>query len=206
MTAEPPAFNRAGSSLVGSRPSLSFDREFQKDLLRLLPGEYCASNQDLVLSTVLGSCVAACLYDPVAQIGGMNHFLLPGRDSGDWGGRYGVHAMELLVNELLKRGAQRQRLVAKVFGAARVLKSMSHMDVGSDNAKFIEAYLKAEGFALQGSDLRGNKARRVLFFTKTGQALVRHVSGAEDSGIREEEQYVTQASRLSRAGGDIELF
>lgn len=205
MTVGPPALGRV-ESLVGSRPSLSFDREFQKDLLKLLPGEYSASNQDLILSTVLGSCVAACLYDPIAKVGGMNHFLLPGRDDGDWGGRYGVHAMELLVNELLKRGAQRQRLVAKVFGAARVLKNMSHMDVGADNAKFIEEYLRAEGFSLQGSDLRGNKARRVLFFTRTGQALVRHVSGSDDSSIREEERYVSQASRISRAGGDIELF
>ena len=85
MTVGPPALGRV-ESLVGSRPSLSFDREFQKDLLKLLPGEYSASNQDLILSTVLGSCVAACLYDPIAKVGGMNHFLLPGRDELSQGG------------------------------------------------------------------------------------------------------------------------
>ena len=129
----------------------------------VVQGEFrVADHPDAVLTTVLGSCVAACMRDPVAGLGGMNHFLLPGEQDVDAVGdaqRYGAHAMELLVNALLARGAQRGRLEVKLFGGARMLKGLT--DVGAANAAFAEGYLRREGLAYSGGSLRGDQARRV---------------------------------------------
>lgn len=134
-------------------------------------GEFRVSQDpDEVFSTILGSCVAVCLRDPVARVGGMNHFLLPSGHDGERGRsmRYGVHAMEMLINALFKLGAGRDRLEAKLFGGARL--SMNLRDVGADNAAFALDYLAAEDINCVASSLGGNSARRVLFHPVTGQA------------------------------------
>ncbi|PSJ50132.1 chemotaxis protein CheD [Mesorhizobium soli] len=131
---------------------------------------YVVDRSEVVLTTLLGSCVAACLRDPQARVGGMNHFLLPGtlgaaRQDAE---RYGVHLMELLVNGLLARGAQRQRLEAKLFGGARTLEGLS--DIGALNAEFAKGFLRHEGIAVVGGDLGGERGRRIEYWPVSGRA------------------------------------
>jgi chemotaxis protein CheD len=132
----------------------------------------------VMLTTILGSCVALCLRDPVARVGGMNHFLLPeGASSGlDAGRRYGAYAMEVLINDCLKAGARRERLEAKLFGGGRMFDSLK--DVGQANADFAERFLRDEGIRLAGGSLRGTGGRRVQYWPVTGRALQRTVADA----------------------------
>ena len=111
--------------------------------MKVLPGEYFVDDEDILIMTTLGSCIAACLWDRNAQVGGMNHFMLP-EGVGDSGGRYGSYAMELLINEMLKRGATRSTLEAKVFGGGQVISGMNTMNVGERNTSFVLDYLKTE--------------------------------------------------------------
>jgi chemotaxis protein CheD len=147
----------------------------------VVQGEFCVSDApDEILSTVLGSCVAVCLFDPGLRLGGMNHFLLPfGQDDpGSKPVRYGLYAMEMLINALLKRGASKARLQAKLFGAARL--STALRDIGSSNAEFARSYLKAEGIACLAESMGGTNARRVLFRPATGQARQMLVAPSSD--------------------------
>lgn len=167
----------------------------------VMEGQYVVSDDpDLVLATVLGSCVAACLRDPVARIGGMNYFLLPGdgdrarcRDAE----RYGVHLMELLVNGLMSRGAQRGRLEAKLFGGARTIFKSS--DVGAMNANFAEHFLKNEGIAIVGRSLGGASGRRVEYWPVSGRA--RQISIGQAEKVR-----APRAPVLPAHEGELELF
>jgi chemotaxis protein CheD len=137
----------------------------------VVQGEFhVTADPDVVLTTILGSCVAACLRDPLAQVGGMNHFLLPGRgeDAGGDTVRYGAHAMELLVNGLLREGARRERLEAKLFGGARMLEGLT--DIGTQNAEFAKYFLQQERIAFTGGSLRGDRGRRVQFWPASGRA------------------------------------
>lgn len=140
-------------------------------------GEHHVTDRpDVMLTTILGSCVAVCLRDPALGLGGMNHFLLPeGAGAGtDAGRRYGAYAMEVLINECLKRGAQRNRLEAKLFGGGRMFDSLR--DVGLANADFAERFLRDEGIAVVGGSLRGTGGRRVQYWPSTGRALQRSVT------------------------------
>lgn len=126
---------------------------------------------EVVLTTILGSCVAACLRDPIAGIGGMNHFLLPGDSDGRASSaaeRHGVHAMELLVNALLERGAVRSRLEAKLFGGAKTIAGLS--DVGTLNANFASSFLRRERITIVGECLKGMRGRRVQYWPVSGRA------------------------------------
>ena len=114
-----------------------FDHHFQYNAVKVLPGEYYVSHEDLVIMTVLGSCIAACLWDSRMRVGGMNHFMLPEGDSLDVSGRYGSYAMELLINEMLKLGARRETMQAKIFGGAQVMHSFTTMNVGERNTQFV---------------------------------------------------------------------
>ena len=130
-----------------------------------------SSDPEIVLTTILGSCVAACIRDPVAGVGGMNHFLLPGsaaQGPDRAAQRSGVHAMELLVNALLSGGARRERLEAKLFGGGRLIEGLT--DIGSQNAEFALRFLSAEGIAHVGGSLRGEHGRRVQFWPVSGRA------------------------------------
>jgi chemotaxis protein CheD len=163
----------------------------------------------VVLTTILGSCVAACLYDPVAAIGGMNHFLLPGErqgsdhvNHGSNAMRYGAYSMELLVNGLLREGASRNRLCAKLFGGARMLKGLT--DVGNLNAAFAERFLNEEGIAIVGGSLRGERGRRIQFWPTSGRAQQIAFGAGQDSIFRTESRLPPPAPPVS--SGRLELF
>ena len=155
---------------------MTFDIASRAHLRTVTQGGYYVSRvPEEILATVLGSCVAVCLYDPKARIGGMNYFLLPfGPDQGgEKPLRYGVHAMELLVNGLLKAGGTRADLQAKLFGAARI--SPRLRDIGQSNAEFATSFLEAERIPCVGQSLGGNAARRVMFRPTTGEVKVLQV-------------------------------
>lgn len=169
-------------------------------------GSYVSANPEEVITTILGSCIAACLRDPVASIGGMNHFLLPeGRGSDRLEMRYGANAMELLINAILRQGGERKRLEAKIFGGANVMAGLS--DVGAKNTAFVRSYLSDEGIPIVGGDVGGELPRRVQFSPATGRArqmtIARDAQGVFDSEIRK----VRQADNAEpQKGNDVELF
>lgn len=145
----------------------------QHKTLHIAQGEYAtARGVEASISTILGSCVATCLYDETTQLGGMNHFLLPdGAGASLNSARFGVNAMELLINALIKEGASRSRLKAKVFGGGRMIAGLT--DIGQKNASFVIDFLKREGIACIGQSLGGTQARRVEFWPGTGRARQR---------------------------------
>ncbi len=137
--------------------------------VNIVQGEFHVTDDPaVVLTTILGSCVAACLTDPVAGVGGMNHFLLPGTVSRAGEEALAVHAMELLVNGLLSSGARRDRLQAKLFGGARMLQGLT--DIGRMNADFAERFIQRERIALTGGSLRGDRGRRLQYWPIAGRA------------------------------------
>jgi chemotaxis protein CheD len=156
----------------------------------------------LMMTTVLGSCVAACINDPVARVGGMNHFLLPGDVSGGEGMRYGVHAMELLVNALLRRGARRERLQVKLFGGGRMFDKLA--DVGAQNAAFAERFVRDEGLTLAGGSLRGGQARRVQYWPISGRARQALLAPTDAEVLAAESRRMI--ARPADADGGVELF
>jgi len=188
-------------------PGGYYDSALQTDAIRLLPADYVVTDQPLALVTLLGSCVAACLYDPAIAIGGMNHFMLPGgAGSDDNSARYGMHAMELLINDLLKRGARRQRLLAKVFGGGNVLSGFHSDPIGSRNARFVLEYLAAENIPVMAQDLGDIHARKVGFFAQSGRTLVRRLPATRDDGILDAERALYGRLARAPASGGVELF
>lgn len=151
------------------------------------------------IATLLGSCVAACLHDPIAKLGGMNHFLLPGdeEEPHGHGERVGVHAMEVLINALLSRGATRSRLEAKLFGGASTMRGLS--DVGALNAGFALRFLEREGIRLASSCLGGERGRRVQFWPATGRARRSFMTAPEPA-------CAPTVPRFAPTTGALELF
>jgi chemotaxis protein CheD len=173
-------------------------------------GDLFASREPAVIRTLLGSCVAACLRDPVSGVAGMNHFMLPApltRESAGNLPRFGVHAMELLIGEIQKLGGERARLEAKVFGAGHVLDLLkSGNGVGEQNIIFIRTFLEMERIPLLAQDLGGLSARQVLFHTDSGKVLVRRVSGQRLRDSAAELEHQQRAQRELQGYGDITLF
>ena len=192
-------------------PNRYFDRHFDQDAVKILPGEYFATRDNTLIVTVLGSCVSVCLSDAKLKIGGMNHFLLPNDSSvnhdilGD-SARYGGYAMEILINHMLKLGARRSSLVAKIFGGGNVLRGINATQVGQRNASFIQAYLKTERIAILASDLLENYPRKVYFFPATGKVFVRKLKALHNSTILDRESAYRLRIRNTPIMGDIELF
>jgi chemotaxis protein CheD len=190
--------------------NLYFDRTFDCEAAKILPGEYYFTNKDMLIVTVLGSCVSACIRDRTTGLGGMNHFMLP--DGGGDGSpvsasaRYGTYAMEILINDLLKAGAKRENLEAKVFGGGAVLKGFTAINVGERNAAFVLNFLKTERIRVLAEDLNDIHPRKVYFFPRTGKVLVKKLMQTHnDTLVKREVEY---ASRLKKApvGGEIDLF
>lgn len=183
-----------------------FDAALRTQAIRLLPADYVVTDRPVALVTLLGSCVAACLHDPALALGGMNHFMLPGGDVNDaTSARYGVNAMELLINDMLKRGARRQRLQAKVFGGGNVLSGFHSDPIGTRNAGFVIDYLAAEKIPVLASDLGDNQARKVGFFVQTGRTFVKRLPPTRDDVVDAERALYGRLARAP-ASGTVELF
>ncbi len=178
-------------------------------VVKVLPGEfYVTPKSNEVLVTVLGSCVAACIRDHRAGLGGMNHFMLPLAHADGWGddpqsARYGNFAMEKLINELIKLGCARERMEIKVFGGGNVIDS--NQAIGTQNAEFVMRYLAAEGLGCASHDLGGVQPRRIHYFPSTGRVVRRLLGGSETVAIAREE-YAYANSLSSKITGDIQLF
>lgn len=187
------------------------DREFGKPGVKILPGGFYATQQDCVLATVVGSCISVCLWDSAAGAGGMNHFMLPqaelARAPGLVEGAYGMAAMELLINALLKLGAERRRLQAKVFGGAQMMQGPGVHNVGERNVQFVDAYLCTEGIAVLARDVLGLQPRRLAFFPRDGRVLLKRL-GYLPQDARAQQAQSDSALALARrnAGGSVELF
>jgi chemotaxis protein CheD len=189
------------------------ERAFDTMAIKVLPGEYYVTGEDIALTTTLGSCVAACIHDPLAGVGGMNHFMLPDALGGEHdvgmistSARYGVFAMELLLNQLCVAGAARKRLKAWVFGGAHVLPGISVSNVGSRNADFVREFLRRETIQLAGQKLAGENALQVCFFPVGGKAWVKPLPVADVGSIARLEAEHARRIRRRPTGGDVELF
>ena len=165
-----------------------FDNKLQKNSVNLAPGEFFVSGDDIIINTVLGSCVAVVLYDPKLKIAGLNHFMLaeakhiqPGDNVFNIE-RYGLYAMEALLNGLMKLGSRRNQLQAKVFGGSSVLERIdnSRIDVGADNIRFAEQYLETENIPIISRDTGGVQARRIYLFPQTFRILLRRIKPSEE--------------------------
>ena len=188
-----------------------FDSESAQWMVKVYPGEFhVTTNKSERLVTILGSCVAACIRDPLTGFGGMNHFMLPEDDTGHWGTeimstRYGNHAMEKLINELIKVGCPRERMEVKVFGGGNVIDSQHA--IGSKNGEFILRYLKAEGLKCAVQDLGGDYPRRIEYSPASGRVARRLLRRTDsDPVVREETEYKNSLSSKKMAAGEIELF
>jgi chemotaxis protein CheD len=188
-----------------------FDKHFGRHAIKLLPGEFLATTEQVLLVTVLGSCVAVCLRDKERGIAGMNHFMLPATAeeaaSIHMPARFGVHAMELLINDMLKLGARREALEAKVFGAGTVLDGVTMAKIGEKNADFVREYLAEEHIPLLAQDLCGPHARKVYFFLDSGKVMVKKIRPERVVRVvQEEERYRRRLVGELPQGGEIDLF
>lgn len=186
-----------------------YDRNFKAEAAKILPGEYFVSDQGMLLVTVLGSCVAACIRDVESGIGGMNHFMLPddgGRETVGTSARYGTYAMEVLINHLFKMGARRNRLEAKVFGGGAVLASLSSSNVGARNAEFVLDYLKTEKIPVVAKDLLDSYPRKVYYFSETGRVLVKKLHRVHNETLFSRERDYKDRLSGAKVEGDVELF
>lgn len=185
-----------------------YESHFNSDAVKILPGEYFVYDEDLMLMTTLGSCIAVCLWDRQAKVGGMNHFLLPDNDRDQANsGRYGSFAMELLINELLKLGAKRMTLEAKVFGGGAVLAGMTSLNVGERNTHFVLDYLKTERIPVVSKDVLDIYPRKVCFFPHSGKAMVKRLASTHPTQIIAQEQAAMSRGASSTAsGGSVDLF
>jgi chemotaxis protein CheD len=180
-----------------------------RTVVKIGPGELQVTGRPTeVIATVLGSCVSACIRDPLIGFGGMNHFMLPHSDDGRWSGasaamRFGNFAMERLINEILKHGGQRRRLEAKLFGGAAI--ASDPFGIGHRNADFAERYFGIEGIAVLAQDLRGCHARRLIYSPACGRAFVQHIEMSPRAVLEREAAYARRLPQES-VGGSIELF
>jgi chemotaxis protein CheD len=183
------------------------DHHFQYDSVKVLPGEYFVSNEDMMIMTVLGSCISACIWDGRVKVGGMNHFMLPDGDGFDGLGRYGSYAMELLINQMLKAGARRETMQAKIFGGAQVMAGFASMNVGERNTKFVIEYLATERIPVISKDVLDIYPRKVCFFPFSGKALVKRLAHSHPETLAVEERKGNAATvATSTAGGSVDLF
>ena len=181
---------------------------------KILPGEYFVTAHDEAITTILGSCISACIRDTTIGVGGMNHFMLPEDTSSgtsSWldpsagmSTRYGSFAMESLINDLMKQGARRERLEIKLFGGGNILTSMT--DVGARNSAFARSWLKTEHLQVVGEDVGDTVPRRVIYLPSTGKVMVKHLRTLESRAIATREQQYLTSFRQKPVENDVELF
>ena len=187
------------------------DNRFPYEIASILPGEFFVSRDPMIVYTVLGSCISACIRDPVAGVGGMNHFMLPepkekAHDSWGESTRYGSYAMESLINEILKRGGLKSRLEVKLFGAGKIYEGK--IDVGARNAEWVLSFLKTEGLASAKTDLGDVFPRKVYYFTDSGRVLMKKIERLKNQTIYDREsQYAAKITSVKQQPEeDVTLF
>jgi chemotaxis protein CheD len=196
---------KSESRKPGEASFFFYDAHFKNDAVKILPGEYFVHDEDMLIMTTLGSCIAACLYDRNAKVGGMNHFMLP-EGAGD-SGRYGSYAMELLINEMMKRGAQRMTMEAKVFGGGQVVSGMTTMNVGERNTNFVMDYLKTERIPVVSKDVLDVYPRKVCFLPGSGKAMVKRLAPTNtDALVAQDRAAAQKAVPTVTGGGSVDLF
>lgn len=192
-----------------------WDRERAVPAAKILPGEYYVSQIDELVTTVLGSCVSACIRDRVFGIGGMNHFMLPlSVNGGQWNGRseavvsnaarYGNYAMEHMINDILKHGGHKKHLEAKIFGGGKIMENLS--DVGAKNIAFVREYLHTEGIPIISEDVGDVFPRKVVYFPKTGKALVKRIKHLHNDTLAKRENAYQDKIETQPVAGDVEFF
>lgn len=190
-----------------------WDRVHKVHTAKILPGEYYVSAHGEMITTVLGSCISACVRDTRLAIGGMNHFMLPhgNRYHDQWENtgvgapnRYGNYAMEHMINDMLKMGAVRSNLEIKVFGGGKVMKEMT--DVGDRNIRFIHEYIQEEGLLLAGEDVGDIYPRKILYFTDTGRVRVKKLRSLHNDTILARESRYMREIDSAQVVGEVELF
>ncbi len=217
MALASPLNSAAGSRLArlkaqarkpGEASFFFYDAHFKNDAVKILPGEYFVDDEDILVMTTLGSCIAACLWDRNAHVGGMNHFMLPdGAGNGLDSGRYGSYAMEVLINELMKRGATRSTLEAKVFGGGQVIAGMNTMNVGQRNTEFVLDYLKTERIPVVSKDVMDVYPRKVCFLPHSGKAMVKRLSPTNAEALVAQDRAAAQKVVPPASGaGSVDLF
>ena len=188
------------------------DGRFPHEIAAILPGEFFVSDTPMIIYTVLGSCISACIRDPLAGVGGMNHFMLPkpkevGNDSWGESTRYGSYAMEALINEILKRGGVKSRLELKLFGAGRIYDG--NIDVGARNAEWVLEYVKMEGLTACKTDLGDVLPRKVYYFTESGRVLMKKIEKVKNDTIAAREREYASKLQVEKhvvAEEDVTLF
>lgn len=191
-----------------------WDKAKEKYVAKILPGEFYVTTHKELISTTLGSCVSACIWDKVAGIGGMNHFMLPLTDQEidniKWGNddtdatRYGNYAMEFLINEILKNGGTRKNMAVKLFGGGKVLRNAG--DIGKRNISFVMDYIKVEDMKLEAYDLGDVYPRKVLFDPKSGKAQMKKLIIVDNETIAAREKTYRKTITEKPVEGEVDLF
>lgn len=190
--------------------SHAYDWRRDAQTVRVLPGEaYVTSRADETIVTVLGSCVSACIRNPATGFGGLNHFMLPESESGIWNGasaalRYGNHAMEVLINEVLKSGCRRQDLEIKLFGGADLTDGPTL--IGSSNVSFVLDYLRVEDLVITSADLGGSYGRRIHYHPSTGVVHRLLLGTAVHPSFLDEEHSFKDRLARTKVEGEVDLF
>jgi len=185
-----------------------WDPKLNSNVVQILPGQFYVSDQEEYITTVLGSCISVCLRDPILSIGGMNHFMLPGNEivtggNGDIA-RFGTHAMEMLINDLLKIGANKHHLVAKMIGGGNMLQS--EHGVGARNTEFAREFLRLEGYPIEGEDVGSAFSRKVRFNPVSGKVAVKKLRSLHNKHVQESEQTLAKSMLAQPVDDADELF
>lgn len=198
---------KARSRKPGEASFFFYDAHFRNDAVKVLPGEFFVHDEDILIMTTLGSCIAACLWDREKRVGGMNHFLLPDAGSGADSGRYGSFAMDLLIGEMVKRGATRSTMEAKVFGGGAVISGMNTINVGERNTAFVLDYLRVERITVVSKDVLDIYPRKVCFLPASGKAMVKRLAPTHaDAFVAQDRAAAQKALPTATGGGSVDLF
>ncbi len=189
-----------------------WDHRMQCIAAKILPGEYYVTASRELVTTVLGSCVSACIRDCVTGVGGMNHFLLPLNDGETWSeteiaslaNRYGNYAMEHMINDILKQGGRKQNLEVKIFGGSKIIKSMT--DVGNSNICFVRNYLRTEELKVVAEDLGGTNPRKIMYFPDSGRVLVKRIKDLHNDTIIKREHAYIESFEEDVTQGNVDFF
>lgn len=183
-----------------------YDAHFGNEAVKVLPGEFFVHDEDILIMTTLGSCIAACLWDRERRVGGINHFLLPDAGGSADSGRYGAYAMDLLIGDLVKRGATRSSMEAKVFGGGAVISGMNTLNVGERNTAFVLDYLRTERITVVSKDVEGIHPRKVCFLPASGRAMVKRLASANTEAIAAQERAAASRAAPVASAGSVDLF